>query len=84
MWGPMNGRRGRGWCGDQGYGYGPGWGYWRSYGWDPAPYPVAGQYPAPGFPQSEIGYLEAYARQLEDELSRVKSRIDDLRKQAKG
>jgi hypothetical protein len=45
---------------------------------------MADQYPAPGFPQSEIGYLEAYARQLEDELSRVKSRIDDLRKQTKG
>jgi CBS domain-containing protein len=86
MWGPMNGRRGRGWCGGPGYWpgpwYGPGWGLWWPHGWDP--YPVAGPYPAPGFPQPDVGYLEAYARQLEDELSRVRSRIDELRRQSRG
>jgi hypothetical protein len=45
---------------------------------------VAGPYPAPGFPQPDVGYLEAYARQLEDELSRVRSRIDELRRQSRG
>ncbi|MGC9178030.1 MAG: DUF5320 family protein [Conexivisphaera sp.] len=78
MWGPMNGNgRGRGWRGGCGYGYGAGPEY--GWGWGPA-YPNPYAYPYPS-QQSELAYLESYARQLEDELSRVKSRIDDLRKQ---
>ncbi len=34
----------------------------------------------PRFASQELAYLEDYARQLEDELSRVKSRIEDLKR----
>ncbi|MGC8555960.1 MAG: DUF5320 domain-containing protein [Conexivisphaera sp.] len=72
----MWGRAGGGWHGWRGGCWG--W-YGQPYGWDPAYWgPYAG-YPYPS-PQSELAYLESYARQLEDELSRVRARIDELKK----
>ncbi len=81
MWGPRYGR-GNGWHGGQRW-PGP----WYAWGpWGPAPDPTyawpapAGYQPFP--PTYELAYLESYAKYLEEELERVKARIEELRKQS--
>lgn len=74
-----------GWLG-RGRGRGRGRGWWRGWRWHPYPYPLSEYYSQPDYPpaaeepdpKTERAYLEEVVQRLEDELSSIRKRLEQL------